>query len=192
MRTVRNSSPPEQAPPQSRHRPWEQTPSPRAGTPLGADLSGAGPTGAEPPGARTPPWSMHPPRADPHGSRHPPAARHAGIPPAMHAGIAPPPVNRITDTCKNITFATSLRTVIKTFKLKICANKPIKHYVGPLVKFSRTGMMLNGLSLIPSFLLFSYCCFISIVILGGRGGVTHKTIRNWKFFVRNRSHIFCT
>ena len=31
-----------------------------------------------------------------------PAARHAGIPPAMHAGI-PPPVNRITDTCENIT-----------------------------------------------------------------------------------------
>ena len=42
----------------------------------------------------------------------PPAARHAGIPPAMHAGIAHPPVNRITDTCKNITFTTSLRTVI--------------------------------------------------------------------------------
>ena len=27
----------------------------------------------------------------------------------------PPPVNRITDTCKNITFATSLRTVIIRF-----------------------------------------------------------------------------
>ena len=38
-------------------------------------------------------------------------AMHAGIAPAMHAGIAPPPVNRITDTCKNITFATSLPTV---------------------------------------------------------------------------------
>ena len=39
-----------------------------------------------------------------------PAARHAGIPPAMHAGIAhPPPVNRITDACENIT---SLRAVI--------------------------------------------------------------------------------
>ena len=31
-----------------------------------------------------------------------PTARHAGIPPVMHAGI-PPPVNRITDTSKNIT-----------------------------------------------------------------------------------------
>ena len=33
----------------------------------------------------------HPPR---------PAARHAGIPPAMDAGIPLPAVNRITDTCK--------------------------------------------------------------------------------------------
>ena len=33
-----------------------------------------------------------------------PSARHAWIPPTMHAGISPPPpVNRITDTCKNIT-----------------------------------------------------------------------------------------
>ena len=67
-------------------------------------------------------------------TRHPqrPVARHAGIPPAMHAGIAPPwrPAARHagipparhagipspcgqTDTFKNITFATSLRTVIK-------------------------------------------------------------------------------
>ena len=57
------------------------------------------------------PQSRHPPGADP-----PPAARHAGIahthpPAARHAGI-PPPVNRMTDTCKNITFATSLWTVI--------------------------------------------------------------------------------
>ena len=33
-----------------------------------------------------------------------PAARHAGIPPAMHDGIAPPPCGQ-THTCKNITFA---------------------------------------------------------------------------------------
>ena len=35
----------------------------------------------------------------------PPAARHAGIPPAMLAGIppTPPPMNRMTDRCKNIT-----------------------------------------------------------------------------------------
>ena len=103
MRTVRNSSrllsggsphtqhwarhPSEQAPPQSRH-PREQTP----------------PGIRHPPGAGTP-QSMHPLGA---GT---PAARHAGIPPAMHAGIATPPVNRITYMCKNITFATSLRTV---------------------------------------------------------------------------------
>ena len=39
------------------------------------------------------PWDQAPPRADPQappGTRHPPAARHAGIPPAMHAGMAPP------------------------------------------------------------------------------------------------------
>ena len=34
-----------------------------------------------------------------------PAARHAGIPPAMHAGIAHPPPHGQTHTCKNITFA---------------------------------------------------------------------------------------
>ena len=33
-----------------------------------------------------------------------PAVSHAGIQPAMHAGI-PPPMDRQTDTCKNITFA---------------------------------------------------------------------------------------
>ena len=32
-------------------------------------------------------------------------ARHVVIPPARHAGIPTPPVNRMTDTCKNITFA---------------------------------------------------------------------------------------
>ena len=32
-----------------------------------------------------------------------PAAKHAGIPPAMHSRIPTPPVNRITDTYKNIT-----------------------------------------------------------------------------------------
>ena len=43
----------------------------------------------------TPPWR--------------PAARHAGIPLAMHAGIHSPCGQ--TDACKNITFVTSLRTV---------------------------------------------------------------------------------
>ena len=55
-------------------------------------------TEGQPPGKRHPPRTKHPP-----GSRHPhqdqapppvadpprPAARHAGVPPAMHAGTAP-------------------------------------------------------------------------------------------------------
>ena len=32
-----------------------------------------------------------------------PVTKHAGIPPAMHAGISPPPVDKMTDRCKNIT-----------------------------------------------------------------------------------------
>ena len=65
-------------------------------------LSGAG--SPQPPGAGTP---------------LPPAARHAGIPPA---GIAnPPPVDRMTDTCKNITFATSLRTVMMVRFVHYCS-----------------------------------------------------------------------
>ena len=42
------------------------------------------------------------------GHHHPlrPDAMHAGIPPAMHAGIPPPPpLDRMTDKCKNITCA---------------------------------------------------------------------------------------
>ena len=86
------------------------------------------------------PQSSHPP-----GSRHPPprpAARHAGIPPAMHAGIPHPPGDLLqgmlgyhlpcgqTHTCKNITFATSLRTVKmcfpdRIFKAQMC---PSRHW----------------------------------------------------------------
>ena len=56
---------------------------------------------------------VHPPGADPPGpgppapsqeeNPQPPTTRHAGIAPAMHAGIASPCGQ--TDTCKNITFA---------------------------------------------------------------------------------------
>ena len=68
------------------------------------------------PGSRHLPRSRQPPHPR---SRHPPgagppwrpAARHAGIPPARHAGIPPPPPRGQTHACKNITFATSLRTV---------------------------------------------------------------------------------
>ena len=73
----------EQAPPWSRH-PSEQAP-PGAGTP--------------PPQLPSWVWAWKPAR---HAGIPPPwrpAARHAGIPPAMHAGIAPP-VNRITDAVK--------------------------------------------------------------------------------------------
>ena len=123
MRTVRNSghlllgglhTPQDQTPPRSRH-------SPGAGTPLEQ---------APPPGA-------DPPEQAPPGSRHSPAARHAGIEPPPHCkacwdstpcckacwdttcsacwDTTPPPVDRMTDTCKNITFATSLRTVTMYF-----------------------------------------------------------------------------
>ena len=95
MRTVRNSS----------HLlswgggvsiPLEQAP-PRSGTSI--------PQSSPPPSRHPPSQSRPPPQK--------PTPRHAGIPPAMHAGIAhPSPVNRMTDRCKNITFATSLRTLI--------------------------------------------------------------------------------
>ena len=104
MRTVRNSSrlllgagvstPPWEQTPQSRPLPPEQA-GRQAGTPPRRPIARhAGIPSAMHAGI------AHPPR---------PAARHAGIPPARHAGI-PPPCGQI-HTCKNITFATSLRTV---------------------------------------------------------------------------------
>ena len=132
MRTIRNSSclllgglhtPPESRSPRSRHLPQSRHP------------KGVDPPGADTPRSRLPCckacwdttcnacWDSTPPCCKAcwdttcnacWDSTYPPASRHAGIPPAMHAGIAPPPtlrVDRITDTCKNITFATSLRTV---------------------------------------------------------------------------------
>ena len=46
-------------------------------------------------------WDTTP---SPHPTPQKPAARHAEIPPAMHVGIAPPPpMNRSTDACENIT-----------------------------------------------------------------------------------------
>ena len=99
MRTVRNSS----------HlllggSSW---PPPEAGTPL----------------EQAPPQSRHPPRAGTFPEQAPPP--EADMPPPETCCKAcwdttcnacwdstPPLVNRITDTCKNITFATSLRTVM--------------------------------------------------------------------------------
>ena len=46
-------------------------------------------------------------------SRHPPGNRQRS---------RPPPVNRITNTCKNITFATLLRTVIMIRQIKFDQN----------------------------------------------------------------------
>ena len=62
-----------------------------------------------PPGAGTP-QSMNPPGPDPPWSRHPP---EAGTPPPEQAspgtkppqGAGTPHMDRMTDTCKNITFA---------------------------------------------------------------------------------------
>ena len=87
------------------------------GSPPGPPLEQA-PPGSRPPRAgtprdQTPPWSRHPPGPDTLWSRHSPGA---GTPPEQ----APPrdqtpPVNRIKDTCKNITFPQlRLRAVIKT------------------------------------------------------------------------------
>ena len=60
------------------------------------------PPGSRPPRDQTPPRSRHP------WSRHPPGTRlPRGQNPSPH-----PLGDRMTDTCKNITFTTSLRTVI--------------------------------------------------------------------------------
>ena len=68
------------------------------------------PLGADPPGSRPPARHAGIPPAMQAGiaTSWRPAARHAGIPPAMHAGIAHPPVNRMTDKCKNITLPQTL------------------------------------------------------------------------------------
>ena len=122
----RADNPPEQTTPWSRHPPVADIP-PGADTPLGADTPWEQTPPWEHTPEQTPPGSRHPPKQTPPKqtpprSRHPPwsryppwrpAARHAGIPPAMHTWIAPPPtVYRITDMSKNITLATtSLRPV---------------------------------------------------------------------------------
>ena len=62
-----------------------------------------------------PPWTRHPRSRHPPGSRHPPRSRPPG--PVTSPRPGTPPVDRMTDTCKNITFATSLRTVNITFNV---------------------------------------------------------------------------
>ena len=79
-----------------------ETPPPGLGleTPLGVGLEPPLGVGLETPPGQTP--QLPPPRVWAwRPARH--ATRYAGIPRAMHAGIPPPPPNRITDTCRNIT-----------------------------------------------------------------------------------------
>ena len=87
---------------------------------------GGDPPSRQPPPRSRPPWSRHPLPGDPLGSRHPQEQATAPHPPEQASPgrrqpprSSPPPVNRITDTCKNITFATSLRTVITSSTIKI-------------------------------------------------------------------------
>ena len=108
-----------QATPRSRGNPPEQTHPPGAGTPRQIPLNFPLECGPGPDPPQLPPWvwawrpcckacwdttcnawwDSTPPLR--------PGARHAGIQSAMHAGIAPPLVDRMTDMCKNITFETS-------------------------------------------------------------------------------------
>ena len=86
------------------------------------------PPGAGTPPEQAPPRSRHPPWSRPPGADPPwrPVARHAGIPPARHAGIPhPPPSHMDRHTCKNITFATSLRMV----KLEAASYRKNTNYV---------------------------------------------------------------
>ena len=160
MRTVRNSSrllsggsphpPPEQAPHWSRHLHGNRPPWSRH------------PPGANPPRA-APPWSRHPPRSRPRCCKAcwdttcnacwdstPPATRHAGIPPAMHAGKAHP--SGQNDTCKNITFATSLRTVNMSKFVVVQFSVSRKHTI--LLIFSAFLMGFNSLFMYSGLLVF--------------------------------------
>ena len=84
MRTARSSSRPGGSPPGT---PWDQA------TPLDqSPPPGADPPRTRHPGSRPPP-EADPPRADPPGPGTPP-----GVDPPTH-----PSVDRITDTCENIT-----------------------------------------------------------------------------------------
>ena len=119
MRTARSSSRPGESPPDN--PPWSRCP-PRAGNP-----QDQAPPQEQAPPDQAPPEARHPPKQaspDQIPSTFPlavgldqiplhfplgvdletpkrPAARHAGIPPAMHAWIAHPPCGQ-THTCKHI------------------------------------------------------------------------------------------
>ena len=125
MRTAHNSSrtggvstrhPPDQAPPRTRH-------SPRTRHPPGPDPPGPGPLGIrhpllgpDPPRDQALPWDQAPPQ-----DQAPPWDQT----PWDQA----PPVNRITDTCKNITFpqlrlrAVKMRWSLSKMKIGACLRR---------------------------------------------------------------------
>ena len=65
------------------------------------------------PGERCGGVGVHGPSVGVHGPGWGAWSRGVGVA-SQHALRQPPPVNRMTDRCKNITFATSLWTVIKS------------------------------------------------------------------------------
>ena len=95
----------DQAPPWSRHPSWDQAPQsrhpPGPGSPLGP--GNCPPPGQIPPRTRHPPPGPGTPEQTPPRARHPPEQTppRPGTPKTRH----PLPVDRMTDTCKNITFA---------------------------------------------------------------------------------------
>ena len=106
-----------------------------------------------PPGATThapppeqphmPPWSNHAPPRSNHACPPPPRSNHACPPGATtHA----PPVDRMTDTCKNITFA-DLRAVIKETdhaKHRIFTLKSVTKGSTVNIKMSRLLLPVSG------------------------------------------------
>ena len=111
--TPQEQTPPPEQTPQSRHPPGadpsEQTPSIPQSRPPRADTL----RGADTPPEQMPPKSRHSPR-----EQTPPQSRHS-------------PVDKMTDTCKNITFATSLQTVINRF-----CHTYLLHNVVPQIQLS--------------------------------------------------------
>ena len=109
MRTARSSSRP------GAHPPPDQAAPPGADHPPPdqADPPDQAPRRADPPPTRQPPGSWHPP----HRSRH-------------------PPVNRITDICKNITFPQLRLRAVKTSFLTTVYD--LNHYAQPVLKELQT------------------------------------------------------
>ena len=115
-------------------------------------LSGGSP---HPPGAGTPleqapPWKQTPLEQAPPRSRPPQSSAPLEQAPAMHAGKAHP--SGQNDTCKNITFATSLRTVNMSKFVVVQFSVSRKHTV--LLIFSAFLMGFNSLFMYSGLLVF--------------------------------------